>query len=235
MAADHDRFEELAVGHVLGGLSDDAEGEFRSHLLACADCRTRVAELQDIAADLAAAAEDERSRARVRTEVERRQEMPASEASPTRRLRVGHVLLAGLVVFVLAVIVLFWNLHLRTVVQAYDQAMVAQADALAELATGTSLPLELGDGVTGLVVDDGAQVAFSLAGLDVQEGEAVVAWAVGETGDATEVTRAPASLIRGGNLAGVFDRDGVVELVVTVETDDAGGGPAGRVLARSEL
>jgi len=235
MEADHDRFDELAVGHVLGGLSKAAEEEFRLHLLGCADCRTRVAELRDIAADLAAAEEDERSRVQVRTEVERRHELPAAEASPTRRLRVGHVLLAGLVVLILAVIVLFWNLHLRTVVQAYDQAMVAQADALSELASGTSVPVELEEGVTGIVIDDGDRVAFTLTGVDVQDGEVVVAWALDATGDATPVTRAPAALVREGNLAGVFDRADIVELVVTVQEDGNEEGPTGRTLARSAL
>lgn len=235
MDADHDRFDELAVGHVLGGLSDAAEEEFRLHLLGCADCRTRVAELRDIAADLAAAEQDERSRARVRTEIERRQEIPAAEATPTRGLRVGHVLLAGLIVLVLAVVVLFWNLHLRTVVQAYDQAMVAQAGALSELASGTSLPVELEDGVTGIVVDSGEQVAFTLAGVDVQDGEVVVAWAIDAAGDATAVTRAPAALVREGNLAGVFDRNDAMQLVVTVEPGGTDDGPSGRILARSDL
>ena len=56
----HRHYEELAVTHVLGGLSESDGRVFRSHLLDCPQCRARVGELRRIANDLADAERDER-------------------------------------------------------------------------------------------------------------------------------------------------------------------------------
>ena len=58
--AEHDRYERMAVGHVLGGLDEVDAAAFRAHLLECADCRKRVNELRGIASDLARTEREER-------------------------------------------------------------------------------------------------------------------------------------------------------------------------------
>lgn len=238
MEADHGQYAELAVGHVLGGLTTADQRRFQTHLRDCEDCRTRVAELRDIADELAAAEEDERSRSPLRTERDHdevgRTEAEA-EVTPTRRLTVGHVTLAAVVVLLLAVGVLFWNLHLRTSVAGYEQLLTAQSDALVVLASGTELPAELADGITGIVATDGERIAFTLAGLEVADGEVVSAWTVDAQGEATEVARVSATLVRQGGLASVVERDGVTELLVTLETGTPGDDPAGETLVRSAL
>ncbi len=235
MAADHDRYDQLALGHVLGGLSGTDEHAFRTHLRGCRDCRSRVAELRDIAADLVQAEADERARVPLRTDLDAPEDGEAEEVTPTRSLRVGHVLIAGLVVLVLAVGVLFWNLHLRTLVGAYDQAMTAQAGALSELAAGESIPVDLAEGVAGRVIVGPERVAFTLTGVEVADGEVAVAWLVDVEGGARKVLRAPAAVVREGNLAGTAERQGAVELLVTLEDVPLGEAPSGPDLARSPL
>ncbi|MFP4235713.1 MAG: zf-HC2 domain-containing protein, partial [Nitriliruptoraceae bacterium] len=61
MGEAHTRFESLAVGHVLGGLRPEQAREFRQHLRSCEGCRARVAELEQIASELAAAEREERA------------------------------------------------------------------------------------------------------------------------------------------------------------------------------
>ena len=65
--SEHRRYEEMAVAHVLGGLTPAQGRTFRSHLLECADCRARVGELRAIAHELAGVERDEeRERAALR-------------------------------------------------------------------------------------------------------------------------------------------------------------------------
>lgn len=56
-APDHERWEELAVGHALDALEPADDEAFTGHLPSCAACRQLVADMQDVAADLAYAAE----------------------------------------------------------------------------------------------------------------------------------------------------------------------------------
>ncbi len=233
MDADHGRFAELAVGHVLGGLTATDQRRFQAHLRGCPDCRTRVAELRDIADELAEAEEDERSRSPVRTEVEHTEPTEEVGVSPTRRLRVGHVMLAAAIVLFIAVGVLFWNLHLRTGMAGYEQVLEAQSEALRVLASGDSVPAEFAEGITGMVATDGEQLALTIVGVDAVDGQVVSVWALGPDDGATEVTRAPAALVRRGGLATVIDPDGVEEVVVTLERDPPGPEPDGEVLVRS--
>jgi len=165
MADGHGRYEELAVGHVLGGLTPEQSAAFRSHLHTCPECRSRVAELHGIADDLAAAARDERARTPVQTEVTRRVE-PEQPAPRPPRIRVGHVTAAVVVVLALATAMAFWNLHLRSAAATYLGVAEAQGDALARLATGVELEPVFSSGVQGRVVTDGTAVTLTLAGLE---------------------------------------------------------------------
>lgn len=110
----HRYFEELAVSHVLGGLSESDGRVFRSHLLDCSQCRARVGELRRIANDLADVERDERRvKAAKAIETKRREtdedEGDFDETGPDpRRSRV--VALVGLVV---VVALAGWNFYLR--------------------------------------------------------------------------------------------------------------------------
>jgi anti-sigma factor RsiW len=86
MGNGHERYDGLALDHVLGGLSGRAASEFRSHLASCGACRSRVDELRGIAAELGEIERDERSRARLQTEVARRDDAGQYDGEPTRRL-----------------------------------------------------------------------------------------------------------------------------------------------------
>jgi len=109
----HRYYEELAVSHVLGGLSESDGRVFRSHLLDCPHCRARVGELRRIANDLADVERDERRvRAAKAIETKRREdddEVDVDEpVTSTRGSRlavfVGLLLILGL---------LSWNFLLR--------------------------------------------------------------------------------------------------------------------------
>lgn len=116
MAGEADRhryYEELAVSHVLGGLSESDGRVFRSHLMDCMDCRARVGELRRIANDLADVERDERRvRAAKAIETKRREdddEVEADEVVPATRgsrlvLLLGLAILVGLTA---------WNYLLR--------------------------------------------------------------------------------------------------------------------------
>jgi hypothetical protein len=231
----HERYEELAVGHVLGGLGAGDAADFRSHLLGCRDCRLRVAELRDIAADLAAAEREERSDARLRTEVARRTAEDGDDPPAPRPLvssrALGAVLLVAVLVFGgLA----FWNLHLRTQVAALGLLADRQDVALAELAAGVSVTVDAVTPTSGLVVVDEEAVAFSFVDLPQLAGaERYVVWLVGaEEGDeAVLIARTDDRRV-----AGAVERGEAAELLVTVEHGPAGTtSPVGREVARADL
>jgi anti-sigma factor RsiW len=231
---EHERYEELAVGHVLGGLAAPDAAAFRSHLLGCRDCRLRVAELRDIAADLAAAEREERAHARVRTEVAER----ATEDDPppvpprvsSRTLGLGLVL-AVVVLGALA----FWNLHLRTQVAATTLLVERQETALAELAAGVTVAVEVVPPASGLVVVDDEQVAFSFVDLPALTGnERYVVWLTGAADDED----GPILIARPGDrrVAGAVEQRGADGLRITVEDGPTTADEAtGREVASADL
>jgi len=239
MEPDHARFAELAVGHVLGGLNPSDARRFQGHLEVGVEGRTRVAELRDIASDLAAAEQDERTRSPVKTEVSSQAVSRADRAAgatPTRRMTVGHVTVAALVVVVLAVGMMFWNLHLRTQVSGYQQLLEAQSEALSILATGVELEPELAEGVTAVVAFDGAQLAVTLGGMQLASTDLVSTWRLDAAGEATEVARAPAAMLDHGTMSAVVEIEDGVEVLITQEPGvPAEEGPEGEVLVRVEL
>jgi hypothetical protein len=233
----HERYEELAVGHVLGGLGASEAADFRSHLLGCRDCRLRVAELRDIAADLAAAEREERSEARVRTEVARRTaETGDGDDGITRpHLPSGLVAIVIVAAVVLFGALAFWNLHLRTQVAAFDLLVERQDDALSELAVGVSVVVDAVAPAGGLVVVDDAEVAFSFVDLPpLADTERYVVWLL----DTEDGGDEPVLVARteGRNVAGVTERRGAREILVSVEDGPAGTtATVGREVARADL
>jgi anti-sigma-K factor RskA len=236
MAGEHERYEALAVGHVLGGLDAAAAADFRTHLLGCRDCRLRVAELRDLAADLAAAERDERAQSQVRTEVARRVDDEAPPTEPASRIGVRHVTVATVVVVVFAAAMAFWNLHLRTASSTYASVAEYRGDTLRELASGVPVTTELATGVQGLVVVDGDQVAFTLDGLPrLADDERVVVWLIGTDDGDVPVLRIHAFQVGAGVLAGHVDDRDAQELVITRQRGAPTSSPSGEVLARADL
>lgn len=238
MRSEHGRYEKLAVGHVLGGLDADESADFRNHLLGCRDCRLRVAELRDLAADLAAADRDERARAQVRTEVVRRDDQDDEDAPSGHRSRIGprQVTIAALLVIVFAGAMAFWNLHLRTAAAAYSQAADYRGETLRGLATGVPVSVEAGPGVDALVVVGDGQVAFSISGLPaLAEGERLEVWLL----DGDEASRAvepvAARHVAAGEIAGHAELAGGAVLVITRERGPRRDDPGGSEVVRAAL
>lgn len=233
--SDHDRFDELAVGHVLGGLSGPDAHTFRSHLATCGDCRQRVAELRGIAAELTEVERDERSRAQLQTEVARRDEVERDAPTRPRRFTVGHATAVVVALLVVMAGVAFWNLHLRTVIQAYESMTTSQSEALRELADGVELDARFEQGVRGRLVSNGQQVAFTLSGLEVAETDVVTVWLTDADGLTSQRARAPGALLTGGTYAAVVETTGATRLQVTVESATPIAEPDGPVLVDSAL
>lgn len=236
MGDEHERFEELAVGHVLGGLEAADAARFRSHLIGCRACRSRVAELRSIAADLVAAERDELASTTVRTEVARREGDDPEPTSPPMRLTIRHVTLAVVVVAMLATAMAFWNLHLRTVAAGYLEVAEARGDTLRQLATGVAVPTETAEGIDATVVLDGEQVAFTLAGLPrLEDGDVLVAWLVDTHDGAEAVLFAPAGRVDGDAISGHANDGGASRLIISIERGSPGEQPTGVELLSATL
>ncbi len=238
MTGEHERYEQLAVGHVLGGLSTSDAAAFRSHLLGCRDCRSKVAELRGIASDLADAEREERSREPVRTELPRRTEDEPSAEGGGARVTIRHVTVAVIVVVVLAVSMAFWNLHLRTASTAYLGLVQTQSETLAGLAEGIPVDLDARDGVRGVATTDGDSLSMSLTGLDpLADGEQLVAWfEAAPDGDEVPPRRlAAGDQLDDGGIAATLDTGGATRLVVTREADATVDEPTGTTVVEASL
>lgn len=231
----HERFEELAVGHVLGGLDAGAAAAFRSHLAGCRDCRARVSELRDIASELAAAERDELSRARVKTEVARRPpDDPAGQPPWAVSVRPVTVVLA--VASLLLLVVAFWNFHLRDQNAQLVRVTETREAVLSGLAEGRLVDADLADGVTGLVAVAGDDVVVDLAGLPRPPADThLIVWLLGDGPSDHYWLRFRPADVPTGRLALRDPHRGRGTLVVTIEDTDEPGEPTGRELVRAEL
>jgi hypothetical protein len=110
---EHREFEDMAVAHVVGGLTVDQGRMFRSHLLECTACRARVGELRAIAHDLADVERDERRiRTAKRTETKSHEDEPDASTSTTPRLSGRAILLVAASLTILIALSV-WNYTLR--------------------------------------------------------------------------------------------------------------------------
>lgn len=228
MDSAHDRFETLAVGHVLGGLEPSDADDFVGHLRRCGACRRRVAELRGIADDLAAAERDERGLGSAGT---RTADDPDGPTLP-------RMLPGGLGLVAIALVVLgalgFWNLHLRTQVAALTGAVEAAETTLDTLADGVAVDAELGAGVRGTVATDDRRVVLALAGLpEVEDDEVVIVWRRGgQDGDDPALVTQPDD----GRLTTSIAIEDATEVLVTRQRLTVGDPtPAGTDLARAPL
>lgn len=236
----HHRYEQLAVGHVLGGLDAVDAAEFRSHLISCRHCRLRVAELRGIASDLAAAEREERVAARVQTEVARREEEEDDGSDRGGDLSRRVLASVGTVAVLLAVALLVWNFHLRDVNRALLEATAAREQVLSMLASGEPIAADLQQGIQGLAAVEDGEVALDLAGLPAVGAERWLAvWLV--SGDPPHRFEAfGASAVQDGRFAVHLRHYGADRIVVSLEerpTQERGGPqePEGVILLEAEL
>lgn len=234
----HLRWDELAVGHVLGDLDQVDRALFRDHLAGCADCRARVRDLRSVAEDLSQAARDE----------------PVHGVGPhddpdarTRQLvegvqgrRRAVVTVVGLVFGLLAVLFVVGLAGRESELTA--TALVREA-TLEALGSGTPAPVTLAEGVNGIVVASSDQVAWSFTGLpELGPEERLVVWftIVGEeSGDGPAITTSALPFgpdaINQGRLAGTVHDEDADELRVTVEQMPLPTSPRGRELVSADL
>jgi anti-sigma factor RsiW len=222
MADAHQRYERLAVGHVVGGLDTVDAARFRSHLAGCAQCRSRVAELRDIASTLTATEREERSTAVGVTEVDAR----ASRDVPPRIVDVApwrqwpwRAVLLGLAP-VLLLLVLAWSVWIRTEAQGLMAIATAQQQTLALLAQGDAVELTTSDGVDAVAAADIERVALFLTGVpELGANEGLVLWLLTDAGRVVSVS---SPLLRTQTARGevmlVAERfDDASEVVVSIE------------------
>lgn len=235
--SEHGRFETLAVGHVLGGLPASDASEFRSHLVGCETCRRRVAELRDIASDLAAAERDERVQARVRTDVALEAEMDAVDLVTPPGIGLTNRNLGVVALLVLLVIagLGFWNLHMRGQVTVARSGIDRADTTLETFAEGRPVTAELAGSMRGQMVTDGDRFAFALTDVpELGDPERLVVWLLGtEEGDRAVLLadQDDGSLIGAVELE---DADGVL-ITAQTATDGTPREPAGRELLRTDL
>lgn len=236
---DHRRYEELAVGHVLGGLDDVDQAEFRTHLLTCRDCRVRVAELRDIASSMEAAEREERTAARVKMEVLRREEESAPDEAPRWGIRTLRGAVGAMVAVAAVVGLLVWNFHVRDVNRALLSATEARETVLTLLATGEPLAVApIVDGVAGVAAYDQGTVAVDLAGLPAPEsGEWFGVWLLDAVDEPILYLPYPGAAVDDGVFAAVVQARGAHTLLFTLERGEATGRttPEGTRLATVDL
>lgn len=236
---EHDeRWDELALGHVLGGLADADASEFRGHLAGCGQCRARVAELRSMASDLAAAEREERATQRLRTRTEsRRDPEPDTTRADDRPDLRRRALVAGVGVVLLLLVLALWNAHLRSQNATLREVASSHARTLTSLGAGTVVPAQTSGRVTGVVSVDGDRVAWSLGGLpELAPGERLVLWI--ETGEDVEDVRAytPAQLAaEDGRLASTVAAPDASRFLVTVESVVVPGQPVGEPVVEADL
>jgi hypothetical protein len=232
MAPGHERYEQLAVGHVLGGLAAADASDFRDHLLGCRPCRARVAELRDLASDLAVAEREERAALRLKTETPTRRELPEFEPAPARRAaRVVAVVLTVVLVSVFAV----WNAHLRTQNMTLLRNAELREQTLAALGSGEALPTRFRQGVDGVVVADGDRIAYSFTDLPVPAAaERLVVWLVTDGKPQIASVHTARQLLERRLASTIGDRS-ASRFLVSVEPWPLPTDPTGVVLVEADL
>lgn len=218
---DHDeRWDQLALGHVLGGLAPEDASSFRGHLAGCGLCRTRVAELRSLDSALAAAEREERAvqRLRLRAAEEAEETADPRDLSPpmTPRPRWSLVLFIALGA-VLLLVVLLWNAHLRTENVELHRATTLQEQTLGALGSGTVVPVNSSGSVTGVVSVDGDRIAWVLDGLPIPDtGERMVIWVVVDGTPRPVASHTPSQLEQ-RRIASTVAAPGATRLLVTIE------------------
>ncbi len=184
MVEGHERFEELALQHVLGGLSSSNAAIFRAHLVECRDCRLRVAELRDMAAELAATEREERRRSAVATQVAREEGTREEPRSWLPWSSPRWAMLAVVLACIIVVVLLFWNYHLRRVNSQYRGALEYQAGVFEVLGSGEPRLVQTREGVRGIAAIRNGELAVDLLRLPTLAEAQVAIWLVPSEGEA---------------------------------------------------
>lgn len=205
MTAEHEKWEELAVGHVLSALEPEDDERFARHLRGCAACERTIAEMTAVASHLAYAAEPADPPAGLKDSIldavakSDRPSTPAQRA-PMRALpdlpglaqiraesrvpawtrlvsaAAGIVLVAGLAV---------WNVNLRGNVEL-SQRTVARMERVQDLAADPAtvrVPMSSGSGAKGTALVRGTDVVLLVDGLPRNERSSIyVVWYQDTTG-----------------------------------------------------
>lgn len=232
----HERWDALALGHVLGGLPDADASEFRGHLVGCRQCRARVAELRSLASDLVAVEQEERVTQRIRTQTESRRETsdPADEVTGGQRrslfligVVVAAVLLGGLS---------FWNSHLRAQQQELMDLVELQERTIAVLGAGSVVAARTSsESVTGVVAVDGDRVAYSLAGLPIpSSGQVLVVWLEVDGAWESRAVHTPRQVDE-GRLASTLAAVDASRMMVTVESAAVPEAPGDAPILEADL
>jgi hypothetical protein len=232
MRAEQERFEAMAVGHVLGGLEPAVASDFREHLLGCRSCRARVAELRELANDLDAVERDERSRATVRTESSEEVDPEATFEVPGPRVATRNLALLAALVAVALGLFGFWNLHLRAMAANAQAVAQRQEDALAVLASGVEPATEVAEGLQAATATDGEHLGFSLAGIPpLGPDEVLVGWLTdGELAEPRPVLLVRADQVVDGLVAARVEVAGAGRFVLAQESGQPGEQPGGQPL-----
>ncbi|SOE03152.1 anti-sigma factor [Blastococcus haudaquaticus] len=201
MTADHQHYDELAVGWALHALEPEDEATFNRHLPGCARCAETVAQTTDVmgalATDLAPAEPSPALRARLRAAVEATEQVhrpavvppPADAAVPAPRTARRRALPLALVAAAVAAVLGlgFWNIGLRSDRAELSSTVADQRDVLDALLSPERVVLEpLGaDGrPVATVVPRGDDIEVLTHGLSVNDAATTtyVVWGVGDDG-----------------------------------------------------
>lgn len=172
---EHERYERLVVGHVLGDLDAPDAGRFSEHLMACAHCRSRVAELRRIETELSEIERD----AVLDLSGDLDDDLDAVAPGPIAGNRIGvrHVTIAAIVVVLLAAVMGFWNLHLRTNLSVMATAAEQRGEVLDGFATSQLVDTTTSADVAALVAHDTETLAVTVVpSTSMPEGEYFVLW-----------------------------------------------------------
>lgn len=201
MTADHQHYDELAVGWALHALEPEDEAEFAGHLPGCARCAETVAQTTEVmgamATDLPQAEPPAALRSRLRAAVEATEQVhrPAVPAPPpvlalpaprdARRRALSLALVAAAVAAVLGLG--SWNLGLRSDRAELAAAVAGQQDVVDALISPDRVVLDpLGaDGrPVATVVPHGDDIEVVTHGLSVNDAASTtyVVWGVGDDG-----------------------------------------------------
>lgn len=222
MAA-HQRYERMAVGHVLGGLDEVDAAAFRAHLLGCSDCRRRVNELREIASDLAATEREERRAASLAmVEVEQRTAEGAPDpvdVAPVRRWPWGVVVIGLVPLLVLGT--LAWAVWQRAQSELSEALAQSQRQVLEVLASGEEVEWSSPEPITGDVATDGSTVVVNLVGLrELRPDQGLVVWLLDDDGVPVNRSRPYLASQIGGSLVVALGQPvGASQFLISIEDD----------------
>lgn len=235
---EHDRWESLAVSHVLGGLDQARASEFRRHLVGCPQCKAQVAELRELAGSLEDAARDERAVLALRTRALREVDEDTEEQGPAPRTTPRRIVVALLVIGVAVLLLAAHNVHLRVQETALEDLADRQHATLEGLGSGLVMDTTFPEGASGVVVADGDRVAWSITDLPVPAtDQRVVVWLAEPEAD-RRVAVHTADTMPDGTISGVETERGAESLLVTLEPIDGSrltNQPSDDVLAEADL